>query len=51
MVQSVAESGRGYQPGQQCDLPNAKALEWERFGWCRIVKPTNKEPAKRGEPK
>ena len=39
MITSVAEFGRGYQPGQVCMLPDAKALEWERFGWCRFLKP------------
>ena len=50
MVQAVGESGRKFNPGQVADLPHAKALEWERLGFCRIVQPKQQErKAKKNE--
>ena len=43
MVQSVAEHGQHYYPGCQLTFPIAKAREWERLGWCRIVQPRESE--------
>lgn len=39
MTKSFVDLGRVYQPGEEVSVREAKAAEYERLGWGRIVKP------------
>ena len=47
ITKSFVDLSRVYQPGDEVDLPEARALEYERRGWGRIVKPKEQRTERR----
>ena len=37
MLKSVVENFHGYQPGEIYEIPRNKAIDWQTWGWARVL--------------